>query len=343
MPILPSLPRPERRRMHKIIQTTRDKQHARRVMAILLRYEGCTLKKIHKLTGAARSTLGRWLNWYHEGGLEALRSQRPGRPPSLPIRHIIRVLQVLIQFSPQDLGYQRSRWSTELFAIEINRLLGLNIAASTLRRWLPREGIVWRRVAPTLRIKDPDYDIKVEQVKQALAGCCQDNPVLYADEVDIDLNPKLGADWTLRGQQKKVVTPGINEKHYLAGALHAATGQVTYVAGYKKNSALFISLLEVLRRRYRRARNITLILDNYVIHKSRVVQSWLADNPKYILVFQPVYSPWINKIELLWHKLHETVTRNHQCHSMVSLLKRVRHFMDTVSPFPGSGYGITRM
>ncbi|WP_266099601.1 IS630 family transposase [Oceanimonas baumannii] len=128
-----------------------------------------------------------------------------------------------------------------------------------------------------------------------------------------------------------------------ASTLHATTGQVTYVAGHKKNSALFISLLEALRRRYRRARNITLILDNYVIHKSRMVQSWLAENPKFILVFQPVYSPWINKIELLWHKLHETVTRNHQCHNMVPLLKRVRYFMDTVSPFPGSGYGTARM
>lgn len=125
-------------------------------------------RKIHKLTGAARSTLGRWLNWYNEGGIEALRSQRPRQPPTLPIKQIIQLLQVLIQFSPQDLGYQRSRWSTELFAIEVNRLLGLNIAASTLRRWLPREGIVWRRVAPTLRIKDPDYELKVEQVKQAL-------------------------------------------------------------------------------------------------------------------------------------------------------------------------------
>lgn len=343
MPILPPLPRPERRRMHKIIQTTPDKQHARRVMAVLLRHERYTLEKIQELTGAARSTLGRWLNWYQDGGLDALRSLPAGRPPALPTRQIIMLLQMLIQMSPQDLGYQRSRWSTELFAIEINRLLGLNIAASTLRRWLPREGIVWRRVAPTLRIKDPDYDSKVAQIREALAGSSQDNPVLYADEVDIDLNPKLGADWMPRGQQKKVVTPGKNEKHYLAGALHSTTGQVTYVSGHKKNSSLFIALLEALRRRYRRARQITLILDNYVIHKSRQVQAWLAKNPKFILLFQPVYSPWINKIELLWHKLHETVTRNHQCRNIWSLLQRVKHFMDTVSPFPGSGYGTARM
>ncbi|MDH0360933.1 IS630 family transposase, partial [Aeromonas caviae] len=36
MPILPPLPRPQRRRIHKIIHATRDKGHARRLMAILL-------------------------------------------------------------------------------------------------------------------------------------------------------------------------------------------------------------------------------------------------------------------------------------------------------------------
>ncbi|MEH8184144.1 hypothetical protein Q7I33_20905, partial [Aeromonas allosaccharophila] len=32
----------------------------------------------------------------------------------------------------------------------------------------------------------------------------------YEDEVDIDLNPKLGADWMFRAQQKRLVTPGQN-------------------------------------------------------------------------------------------------------------------------------------
>ncbi len=61
----------------------------------------------------------------------------------------------------------------------------------------------------------------------------------------------------------------------------------------------------------------------------------MKKNPKFCLVFQPVYSPWVNHIERLWHKLHETITRNHQCRGMANLLARVKHFMDTVSPFPG--------
>jgi hypothetical protein len=48
--------------------------------------------------------------------------------------------------------------------------------------------------------------------------------------VDIDLNPKICADWQRRGQQKWLPTPGKNEKHYLAGVLHAGTGRVDYVS-----------------------------------------------------------------------------------------------------------------
>ncbi len=78
------------------------------------------------------------------------------------------------------------------------------------------------------------------------------------------MNPKIGADWQKKGQQKRIATPGQNEKHYLAGALHAGTGRVDYVSGTHKNSGLFISLLRKLRSTYRSAKTITLIVDNYI-------------------------------------------------------------------------------
>jgi hypothetical protein len=47
----------------------------------------------------------------------------------------------------------------------------------------------------------------------------------------------------LRGQQKEVMTPGQNEKRYLAGALNPQTGELIWVEGERKNSFLFIRLL----------------------------------------------------------------------------------------------------
>jgi len=343
MAILAPLCRAERRRMQKLIQTTQDKHFARRLIAILMLHQGQTITQVHDATGAARSSIGRWLGWYTDYGVEGLQSEKPGRRPVLPVKQLMLSLSLLIQLSPQEFGYQRSRWSTELLVLVINSVLKLSVASSTLRRLLPKAGVVWRRAVPTLRIKDPHREEKMAQIKQALEQCSVDHPVFYEDEVDIDLNPKIGADWMPKGQQKRVVTPGNNRKHYLAGALHTMTGKVLYVDSNSKASSLFILMLEKLKHHYRRAKTITLILDNYIIHKSRKTEAWLKQNPKFRLLFQPVYSPWVNKIEKLWHALHETITRNHSCRQMRDLLEKVWHFMKTVSPFPGSGYGTAAM
>jgi cell division inhibitor SulA len=66
--------------------------------------------------------------------------------------------------------------------------------ASTIRRWLPAAGLVWRRAAPTLRIRDPHKEEKMAAIHEALAKCRAENPVFYEDEVDIHLTPKIGAD-----------------------------------------------------------------------------------------------------------------------------------------------------
>lgn len=343
MAIIAAIPRAERRRMHKAIQTTKDKGFSRRLMALLMLNKGHSVTEVHELTGAARSSVNRWIGWYTESGMEGLKSLDSGRPSTLPMAQILTMLTVLVQISPEELGYQRSRWSTELMTIEINRLFELSVASSTIRRWLPKAGLVWRRAAPTLRIRDPDRDSKMAAINDALAHCNADNPVFYEDEVDIALNPKIGADWTFRGSQKRVVTPGNNKKHYLAGALHAGTGKVLYVGSTRKNSALFIDMLEKLKASYRRAKTITLILDNYIIHKSRKTQAWLRKHPKFVLLFQPVYSPWVNVIERLWNALHETITRNHRCQHLWQLLRKVKHFMETASPFPGSNHGLAKV
>lgn len=82
-----------------------------------------------------------------------------------------------------------------------------------------------------------------------------------------------------------MATPGQNAKYYLAGALHAKTGKISYVGSASKNSELFIAMLEQLKCQYRRAKTITLIMDNYIIHKSKKTQGWLEKNPKFILLF----------------------------------------------------------
>ena len=241
MPIIAPIPRNERRLMRKSIHKTRDKNHARRLNAMLMLHDGNSVNHVPTTLFCARSSIGRWINWLTQYGLEGLKSLPSGRQRRWPFEQICALLRQLVQRTPGDFGYQRSRWSTELLTIKIREITGCQLHASTVRRWLPAAGLVWRRAAPTFRIRDPHKEEKMATIHEALQKCSVDHPVFYEDEVDIHLNPKIGADWQVRGQQKRIVTPGQNEKYYLAGALHSGTGKVSYVGGSSKSSALFIS------------------------------------------------------------------------------------------------------
>lgn len=90
-------------------------------------------------------------------------------------------------------------------------------------------------------------------------------------------------------------------------------GKVSYVGGSCKISSLFLSLLKHLKVTSRRAETTTLIVDNYIIHKSRETLCWLKANPKLSVIYQPVYSTCVNHVDQLWQALHDTKTRKHQC------------------------------
>ena len=121
------------------------------------------------------------------------------------------------------------------------------------------------RAAPTLPIRDPHKEEKMAVISSVLAACRQ-HSVFYEDEVDIHISTLTGSylgnknAWSRRGRIKK---------YCLAGALHSGAGKVSYVGGNSKSSALFISMLKHLKASNRRAKMLTLIVDNCIIHKSR--------------------------------------------------------------------------
>jgi hypothetical protein len=266
-----------------------------------------------------------------------------GRPADTVTEALCSQLLALIGSKPEDSGYLSSRWTSQMLAEQLWERMKSSIHASTVRRLLPKLGVVWRRARPTLCIKDPKKVQKMKEIDKALKQACAEYPVFYVDEVDIDLNPRIGHAWMKRAEQMAVPTPGKNEKRYLAGALNAATGKVIWVEWEKKNAEIFILLLAKLRKCYRQAKRITLIADNYVIHKSAMMQCFLKHNRKFRILFQPVYHPWVNRIERLWKKLHDVVTRNHRYPTMNKLMEAVRTFMNHASPFPASEPQLMRL
>ena len=106
-----------------------------------------------------------------------------------------------------------------------------HIGRETVRRSLRAAGLVWRRPRPVLRRRDPDRAPKLAALRKLLHELPADETAVFMDEVDVNLNPKVGCQWMLRGHQASVETPGNNEKRYLAGSIHWRTGRVILKAG----------------------------------------------------------------------------------------------------------------
>jgi transposase len=237
----------------------------------------------------------------------------------------------LVRGTPQDYGWRRPTWTRELLVETMVRRTGVRIHVTTMsralaqikaRRGRPKQtvGCPWPKAAKTRRLN---------RIGQLLATLPRRERAFYEDEVDIHLNPKVGLDWMVSGHQKEVQTPGKNEKRYLAGALDVRSGVVTWVEGVRKTSYLFLDLLDRLLRDYAEAKRLHLILDNYRIHSSTVVQAALGGYlaGKVELHFLPPYCPDHNKIERVWQDLHANVTRNHRCADMATLMAEVRYYL----------------
>ncbi|MCP5150375.1 MAG: IS630 family transposase [Chromatiales bacterium] len=343
MSIVVRAPRPERRRLQRMVRRPADCEEGRRAMAILRLMDGRAVSEVATMVESARSSVYRWVGRYQSDGLSGLATGRRGRQVSTVTETLKTRLRELLATTPQSLGYLRSTWSSELLAKALGERFALTVHASTIRRLLLRLGYRWGRARPTLHKRDPRKAEKLEAIQNAIDTTDPYTEVFFVDEADVDLNPRIGFGWRARGAQDAIPTPGKNRKHYVAGALHAHTGRLVWVEHEAKTTALFIKLLEAVRATYRRAQRIVFILDNYIIHKACAVQRWLRNNPKFELVFQPVYHPWVNRIERLWRAMHDTVTRNHRCKDMTELCSNVTRFFEVVQPFPGAGHGVAHL
>jgi transposase len=240
------------------------------------------------------------------------------------------VLYRAVRSSPPKYGWPRPTWTRELLVEVLAKKTGVRVHVATMSRALAL--IRARRGRPRPTVRCPWSPLakarRLNALRRLVAGLPRREAAFYEDEVDIHLNPKLGPDWMVPGQQKEVLTPGTNVKRYLAGALDVRTGLLTWVEGQSKASALFIALLDRLVRWNPRAKVIHVILDNYRIHDSKITQAALAGHGgKVRLHFLPPYCPKANRIERLWEDLHANVTRNHTCRTIESLMRHVREYL----------------
>jgi putative transposase len=249
---------------------------------------------------------------------------------------LCRSLTALLKKAPAAYGWCRTRWSCATLTAQLQVQRGIEVSSSTMRRWLHRLGWVWKRAQLIARDDDPARIEKLARIRYTLETLGKREAVVFADELDIHLLPKVGYQWMPQGETVKLVTPGQNQKHYLAGALELKTGRMVHCVGARKTNVLFRVLLDGLEERYPHARfdKVYVVVDNYGIHKAKAVGQWLTAHPRFALLFLPTYCPQANPIERAFGDVHDKCTRNHQRHRIGDLVGDVEHHLATNGPWP---------
>lgn len=328
---IPRMSRTMRRHIIRLGRRTGEPETALRFHAVSRLGLGRSSPQVATELDVARSTVVKAANRFANEGIDGLYNKRHGNGASKVDDAFRRRVAQLLRRTPEDFGWTRPTWTRELLCLQMGCEGWAKVAACTMGRALAIIGARLGMPKPIVLCPWPrDQRLRVlASIRRLEARASADEPVLYSDEVDVHLNPKIGRDWMLRGQQRRIVTPGKNKKFYLAGALDVRTGHLHTTGAETKNAALFCQLLWLLAGRYRRARRIHLVVDNYGIHSAHLTRDTLAAlRGRVVLHFLPPYCPDANRIERVWQDFHANVTRNHRCKTMSHLLANARRYLE---------------
>jgi transposase len=130
-------------------------------------------------------------------------------------------------------------------------------------------------------------------------------------------------------------TPALVEHEYrrdgalnLFAAFDTRGGRVYGQCYRRKRTTEFVTFLEHLDAQLDPAiTRVHLVLDNLRTHKTKAVEAWLANHPRFVLHFTPVHCSWLNQVEQWFGLLQRKRLRIVDFASLEDLHRHLRRFI----------------
>jgi transposase len=275
-----------------------DPRVQRRIEVLWLKSRGLAHDRIADYAGVSRRSVQRYLDDYHQGGLERLCRRRGSRSRAALVEHEASLEEHLEAHPVRSIKQARA---------VIEQRTGIRRGLTQVRHFLKdRLGLRWRRtgaipVPPKKTIEEHARDqaafLKEElgpRLEQARRG---ERQVYFVDAAHFVFAPFLGCLWC--ATRLFVRAASGRKRHNVLGAFDAVAHRLIRVTNQGYINAE--SVCELLRSVAGAAVGlpITLVLDNARYQKCAVVQA-LAVSLGIELLYLPSYSPNLNLIERLW-------------------------------------------
>src|SRR5215467_8605914 len=268
-----------------------------RARLILALADGQSYSQIMKTLRTTAPTISRWKKRFKEDGLAGLEPQHKGSQPRVADAYTQARIARKTQQKPTD---GSTHWSCRKMAE------ALGLSKSTVQRVRAQARLKPHRLDCYMASNDPDFEKKAADIIGLYMKPPQHAAVFCVDE-------KTAIQALDRLDPVLPLSPGRAERHgfeyyrhgtlSLYAALNIRTGKVVGKTAARHTSQEFVEFLGQVVSSQPPKREIHIILDNLSAHKTRRVQSFLADHPQLHLHFTPTYSSWLNQVELWFAKI----------------------------------------
>jgi transposase len=304
---------------------------ALRSRIVLACADGVSNTEVGALLGVHPVTVGKWRRRFAADRLDGLVDEpRPGAPRTVGDERIEEVIVKTLESTPAT----ATHWSTRSMA------QATGLSQSTISRVWRAFGLKPHMVETFKLSTDPQFIEKVRDIVGLYLAPPEHALVLCVDE-------KTQIQALDRSAPVLPMMPGMPERRThdylrngtttLFAALNVATGEVIGQIHRRHRATEFKKFLVRIDREVPADLEVHLVCDNYITHKTPVIERWLAAHPRFHMHFTPTYSSWLNQVER-WFALLTDQQIRRGVHKNVQALERdirtrVRLWNETPKPF----------
>ena len=290
----------DRCRLQRIVDRGWNWRERQRAQTLLLLDKGDSWTTVADKLGIHFRTVGTTRNqWLAEGMASLADRPRSGAPRKLTPEQVQRVAE-WARAEPMTAPQLLARLKEEG---------GPSVHINTLVASLKASGLVWKRTRHSLKPKRDESAF--EQARLDIAALHQraeagEIVLAYEDEAGFSAVPPNRSAWTPVGERHLIdATKGKHRLNVLAAL--CSNGQLVNAKVWGNvNSDVFVGFLGLLRQQVDKP--LVVILDNASFHKAKATRHVIEylEKQGVQLYFLPGYSPELNRIERLWHKIKYT-------------------------------------
>jgi len=292
-------------------------QDRKKSVAVVARIKGIRLRTVVECLNLTPHTVIRYCTKFANGGFEELFRRRKSKVNDDGCRDAV---FALLHSPPSASGINRATWTmTDLQRVLRER--GHRLSEARIRRIIKAGGFRWRRAKMVLTSTDPDYESKLNAVKETLANLKPDEAFFSIDE--------YGPFAVKHKPGRKLIEPGTEyvvqqwqkSKGWtiITAAIELSRNQVTHFYSQRKNTEEMIRLADLLRSQYRSCSRIFLSWDaaswhiskRLLAHVERVNAEAVNEHcPRIELAPLPAGAQFLNVIESIFSGMARAIIHN---------------------------------